>query len=291
MIFPNGASGGTSGEQAYIDFSNDIANPSAPASTETRVFSYSAVAGRPVLAIRSADDIRTIQHSLWRGGYVLWKPTTATAGLWSSGAGAGNGTYFNTGLSTSSRYQAIGRSKYSNVVTTANQVLGQGQSIYRFLRGASSAFGGHFFHAVFGFDAWTNGGRLFVGTTSSGTSVTSGEPSASSNCAGFCIESGDAGAISFLTRGSASFTKAATGFTAEALNGFEAFVYCAAGSSQYTWRLININTGAEVSGTATATLPLNTTFVAPVVYSSNAAVTPVNSVSLEVVSIYCEAYY
>jgi hypothetical protein len=42
---------------------------------------------------------------------------------------------------------------------------------------------------------------------------------------GFCIDAGDLGAISFLTRGTAA-TKAATGLTMASAKGFDFYMFC-----------------------------------------------------------------
>jgi hypothetical protein len=57
------------------------------------------------------------------------------------------------------------------------------------------------------------------------TTVVSADPSALNNTVGFCIDAGDLGAISFLTRGTAA-TKAATGLTASA-KGFDFICFAA----------------------------------------------------------------
>jgi hypothetical protein len=51
------------------------------------------------------------------------------------------------------------------------------------------------------------------------------DPSALNNTVGFCIDAGDLGAISFLTRGTAA-TKAATGLTMASAKGFDFYMFC-----------------------------------------------------------------
>jgi hypothetical protein len=277
------------GEQSFIDFSNDIANPAAPATTETRVFSYQAVSRKPVLAIRTSDEIRTIQSAIWRNNAISWKPSGVAAGVWSSGTSTNGGTYSNVAISAlSTKFLSFARSRYASPASTPNQSLRQGQTSNRFTRGSSSAFGGYFFHAIFGFGNWTNGGRLLVGMTGGNVAT---NPSLQDDTLAFCIDDTDNAAISFMSRATGTLTKNATGFSAEVDNGFEAFIYCAAGSSQVSWRLININSGAEASGTVATNLPTATAFVAPVVSAGNAALTAAGAIAIDVVSIYVEANY
>ena len=68
-------------------------------------------------------------------------------------------------------------------------------------------------------------------------------------------------------------------------------MFCAPNSTDIGWRIVDINTGTEVSGTATATLPVNTTLFTAGVLASNAALTPVTSVQLGLNGIYIETNY
>jgi hypothetical protein len=53
----------------------------------------------------------------------MWNPTNATAGVWLGTVGATTGTC--RGLPTTTTvYTSVTRSRYSNVVNTANQILG-----------------------------------------------------------------------------------------------------------------------------------------------------------------------
>jgi hypothetical protein len=175
------------------------------------------------------------------------------------------------------------------VVTTLNQVLGQRNTEAIFFRGSVANQGGFFFQARLGFDVWTNGGRFFAGMHSA-TTVVSADPSALNNTVGFCVDAADNGAISFLTRGTAA-TKASTGFTITSGKGYDVFIFCAANSSQYTWRIVDLNTGTEASGTATATLPTNTSLLTVGVLASNAALTAATAVQVGCSKIYVETDY
>jgi hypothetical protein len=63
----------------------------------------------------------------------------------------------------------------------------------------------------------------------------------------------------FLTRGTAA-TKAATGLTM-ASEGFDFYMFCPPNSTTVSWRIVEINTGAETSGVATLNLPAATTLL------------------------------
>lgn len=269
---------------------NGITNePSAPSSGTLRYYAKS-IAGRMVPKVKGPSGLDyPLQASLWQNNTVLWTPTTATAGVWHGTAGAGAGTYTTQLPTTTNLYTAMKRGRWANVVTTTNQVLGQRNTEAMFFRGSLTGQGGFFFFARCGFDVWTNGGRFFAGMHSA-TTVVSANPSALNNTVGFCIDDTDAGAISFLTRGTAA-TKAATGFTAASNKGYDIYIFCAPNSSQYTWRIVDFVAGTEASGTATATLPTNTTMLTAGVLASNAALTPVTSIQLGINRIYVETDY
>ncbi len=263
--------------------------PSAPAAGNMHLYAKS-IAGRLVMKTKGPSGLDfPMQAALWQNNTVLWMPTTATAGVWQGTVGAGAGTYTTALPTTTNVYTAQKRGRWANVVTTTNQVLGQRGTEAMFFRGAATEQGGFFFFGRFGFDVWTNGGRMFAGMHTA-TTVVSADPSALNNTVGFCVDAADNGAISFLTRGAAA-TKAATGLTITSNKGYDAFIFCAPNSSEISWRIIDIVTGTEAAGTATLNLPANTTMLTPGILASNAALTPVTSIHLGVNRIYVETDY
>lgn len=274
------------GADTGVEMTGITNEPAAPAAGKLRIYPKS-IAGRMMLKVKGPSGLDySLQAAIWSNPSYIWTPTTATAGLWQNTAGAGAGTYSTALPTVTSIYTSIKRGRWANVVTTANQVLGQRNTEAVFFRGSVANQGGFFFHARCGFDVWTNGGRFFAGGHT-GTTVISADPSALNNTVGFCVDAADNGAISFLTRGTAA-TKAATGLTITSGKGYDCTFFCAANSSQYTWRIVDLNTGTEASGTATTTLPTNTTMQTAGVLASNAALTTVTSIQLGVSKIVIE---
>ena len=274
------------GTDTGITLAGITTEPSTPSSGRLHYYAKS-VAGRMVPKIIGPSGVDTpLQAALWGNNTCMWTPTTATAGVWQGTAGAGAGTYSTALPTTTSLYTSMKRGRWANVVTTTNQVLGQRNTEAMFFRGGTAGQGGFFFFTRCGFDVWTNGGRFFAGMHSA-TTVVSANPSALNNTVGFCVDAADAGAISFLTRGTAA-TKASTGFTITSGKGYDLYIFCAPNSSQYTWRIVDINAGTEASGTATLTLPTNTTMLTAGVLASNAALTTVTSIQLGINRIYVE---
>jgi hypothetical protein len=278
------------GTDATIDLTGITTEPSAPASGVMRFYAKS-VASRLVPKVRGPSGLDSVlQSALWGNNVVMWTPTTANAGLWIGTTGSASGTFTSVLPTDTSKVSGIRRSTWGNVVTTLNQALGQRTAGLQFFRGNSNpGSGGFLFFSRVTLDTWTNGARFFAGMSISTTVVTS-NPSSQNNVVGFCIDDSDAGAISFLTRGTGA-TKAPTGLTAVSGKGYDCYIFCAPGSSEYGWRIVDIETGDEASGVATANLPTNSTKLIAGVMASNAALTTANSVVLGVNRIYIETDY
>ena len=273
----------------FVNLVGVSAEPSAPSAGNLLVYSKS-IAGKMSLKVKGPSGLDTpLQNAFWQNNITMWNPTTATAGVWLGTAGAGAGTY-STALPTSTNtYTAIKRSRYANVITTLNQVLGQRNTELIHRLGGAAGQGGFFFYTRCGFDVWTNGSRFFAGLATANT-VISADPSLLNNTVGFCVDAADNGAISFLTRNTGA-TKASTGFTITSSKGYDLYMFCAPNGSEVSWRIVDIVAGTEASGTATLTLPVGTTMLTANVLASNAALTPVTSVQLGLNRIYVETDY
>lgn len=267
-----------------------ITEPTAPSAGNLLTYAKSVAGKLFFFQKNQAGESMPTQDALWNQNTVMWKPTTVTDGLWIGTAGAGAGTFANTNPSNSTLYTQMKRALYSNVITTTNQVLGQRNTEEMWWRGDSAGEGGYHVCANYGFTTWTNGSRAFFGLHS-GTTVVSAEPSALNNTVGFAVDSGDNGAISFLTRDTTAATKAPTGLTITSGKGYKACFYAAPNSSSISWWIKDINTGTEASGTATNNLPTNTTFLTVGVLASNGALTPANSTQLGVNQITVQSDY
>ena len=268
-----------------------ISDPTAPSNTNTTIYSKS-FGGNVTLAARNALNASFgLQSALWSKNIHMWTCTNSTAGSWLNSAGASAGTFTAvTPTAGSTLYQTIRRSTYANVITNTNQVLGVNSNYLSFFRGSVASQGGFFFYTRCGFDVWTNGGRFFAGLATNNTTIISANPSALNNTVGFCVDSGDNGAISFLTRGTAA-TKASTGYTIVSNKGYDLYFYAAPNASTISWMIVDINAGTSASGTANTNLPTNTQTLQPEVLASNAALTPATSISLGIAKIYVESDY
>ncbi len=278
------------GTNTNITMKGSIAEPAAAPAGTLHIYTK-ALAGRLVPKVKGPNGLDyPLQSALWQNSIVTWECTGLTAGFWRNTVGTSAGTFTNGLPADTSLLFSMKRARYANVVTTLQQVLGLRTTEASFFRGSAIAkAGGFFFFARFGADTWTNGARLFAGMHTA-TTVISADPSALNDTVGFCVDAADNGAISFLTRGTAA-TKASTGLTIASNKVYDCFIYCTPDSSEYTWRIVDLTTGTEASGTATATLPARSTKLSVGVLASNAALTPVTSVNLAVTRIYVETEY
>ena len=265
-------------------------DPTAPSAGNLLVYSRT-IAGRPVAKVLNSVGLSyPLQSAFWQNTQYTWTTTGATNGLWTHTAGAGAGTFASTLPTTTNIFTSQKRSRYSNVITTANQVLGQRNTDAVFYRGAASGQGGFFFYARLGFDTWTNGSRFFAGMATA-TTVISADPSALNNTVGFAVDVADNGVINFLTRDATTATKQSTGLTIVSNKGYDVFIFCKPNDTVVYYRILDVVAGTEYTNSATLTLPVNTTLLTANVLASNGALTPVNSTQLSVSKIYIETEY
>lgn len=237
-----------------------------------------------------------LQEALWQNAVVQWHPTTATGGLWTgTTGGTTNGTFANIAPTFTDRQTAQKRSRYSNVVTTANQVLGMRNTEALWALSTNAAIGGFWYVARGGFATWTNGGRFFAGlnsgvNTATACPVIAADPSTVGHSAGFGVDAADNGLIHFITRNGTTATKASTGITITSNQSFDFFIYAPpAQTANVFWMIFNNLAQTVASGTAVANLPASGTGLMANFSATNAALTPVNSVQVEVNRIYCSS--
>lgn len=269
------------------------AEPATPAA-DTALFYAKKSAGRTVPKFKGPSGLDyPLQASFWQNNIVMWNLTNVTGGVWLGTSGQVSGTYGTVlPVFNSTKYASVRRSRWANVVTTLNQVIGQRQTELMYGRGSVAGVGGFNFYARGGADVWTNGCRFFAGLTSNATGTpASTDPSTVANTCGFCVDAADNGAISFMTRDGAAVTKTATGYTMATGKGFDFYMFCAPNSNKIDWRIVDINAETEASGSATTNLPVSTVTMCANFIGSNAAVTPVSSIMLTLNRIYVETDY
>lgn len=265
--------------------------PTATSGSNLHIYSKN-IAGRIVPKWVGPAGVDTpFQAALWGNNTIIWTPTTATAGVWQGTAGAGAGTYTTALPTTTNFYTAMKRGQWATVVTTTNQQVGQRSTENMIFRGSVTGQGGFFFFCRFGTTTWTAGDRLFVGLSPNSTALTTAQPSADPNIAGFGIDAGDT-AITFMHNDNAgtAVKDAIAGQPALASNqGYDAYIYAKPNDTTIYYRLVDVNTGAEIINTSTATdLPVNTTMMSAHAVMGNAANTAVTAAQIGVNRMYVE---
>ncbi len=271
-------------------------DPTAPAASIATLYSKN-IAGR---AMPKVIDSNNLSYLLDTPRYMVseyyWQRGTTTDGTWTGTTGTGTGTFADaTRITTGggTLLQSMKRSTYANVATTLSQSLGQNMTETIFFRGAVTNQGGFFYYARGGFEIWTAGGRFFAGTSTAVSTIinSNAEPSTINNHAGFLIDSTDAG-MSFSIRNAATTTKTPiTAFTASAGKVYDMFIHNPPFSSNFSYTIIDLATGAEVSNTVSATPPVAGTVMGARFLGSNASLTAVNSVSIAIQRIYITTAY
>jgi hypothetical protein len=284
---------GLNGSNTSLLITAISSEPAAPSSGVLRIYTKN-VGGRILPKWVGPSGIDTpFQPAFFTNNITMWNPTTATAGVWLGTVGAGAGTYTTALPTFTNRYTATKRGRWANVVTTANQVLGQRNTEAMYFRGTITEGGGFFFFARFGLDVWTAGSRLFVGMHTA-TTVVSADPSASLNILGFGVDAADS-AITFMHNdGSGTATKdAIAGQPTLATNqGYDAFIYCKPNDSTVYYRLVDMNTGNEIINSSTSVdLPVASTGLTAGALASNAALTAATATHLGLNRIYVETDY
>lgn len=240
---------------------------------------------------------QAFQDKLSEGNGVIYLPNNGTTvglnlGLaWTSGGTVSHPTPASTNVYTQQK-----RTRWANVVTTADQVLGLRTAAAEkcFWRGNGARLGGFNFHARFAVGLWAAASvRLFVGLTDSTTGVVASNTVAGSAC-GFWHDAADAATVlSFMTRNNATTTKTSVGTLAASLAAgqtYDAWIWCAPNDSTIYYRLVELNTNTLiVEGSTTTTLPVSTAMMGPELAMSNGANTTVTTTAFELMRMSCQS--
>lgn len=221
---------------------------------------------------------QAFQDKISENGHTLYLPNTgSTVGLnlgigWTSGGTVSHPTPSSTAPAI---YNQQKRTRWANVVTTTNQVLGlrTATAEKRFWRGNAAGLGGWNFHARFAIGLWPAATvRLFVGLNDSNSGWVISDTLTGSGC-GFWHDTTEAATVlSFVTRDGTTATKAAiTLATALAVGQtFDAFIYCPPNGSAIFYALLEENTNTVLVDTSTTTtIPASGTFLGPELAMSN----------------------
>lgn len=237
------------------------------------------VAGRMTLKTIGPYGIdQVMQDKMSENGFVLYLPNSSTTvglnlGLgWTSGGTVSHPTPSSTSPAI---YNQQKRTRWANVVTTTNQILGlrTATAEKRFWRGNAAGLGGWNFHARFAIGLWPAATvRLFVGLNDSNAGWVISDTLTGNGCGLWHDTTEAATVLNFVTRGGTTATKAAITLATALAAGqcFDFWMYCPPNGSSIGYRLVELNTGSVLVDTTTnVTLPLTTAFLGPELAMSN----------------------
>lgn len=240
-----------------------------------------------------------LQERLSEGNYSLYLPNNGTTIGLNFGANlTSGGTVSHPTQAISSLFNSIRKTRWSNIVTATNQILGLRTLAVdkRYWRGNAAGLGGFNFHARFSIGIYpASTVRLFVGLTDSVSGVVSSDTLVGNSC-GLWHDTTDASTVlSFVTRNNVTTTKAGItlGNPLAAGQIYDFWMWCAPNDSIIYYALKDLTTGNILADTSTiTTLPLNTTFLGPELAMSNGtANVTVASTGFELASFSCNSDY
>jgi len=254
-------------------------NPSTPA-TDTLALYARKISGRvlPKWMPPSGVD-NPMQPALFGNNVVLYMPNTGTTlGInlgtpWVAGGTVSHPTPATTAPAIVNQMK---RTRFANVVTTTNQVLGvssMASGVQQFWRGNAAGLGGWFFFTRFIIELWPAATvRLFAGLSASTTAVVASD-TVVNNTIGLWHDTTEAATVlNLVTRNTATTTKTPITLTGALAAGqaFDFYMYAKPNDTDVYYRLDDINAGTTLVDTSIATtLPANTTFLGPQVHMSN----------------------
>jgi len=274
----------------------------AASDTDTLNVFARKVAGCMALKTQAPSGIEQfLQESLSHNGSSLYLPNNGTTvglntGLaWTTGGTVSHPTPSSTSPAI---YNQQKRTRWANVVTTTNQVLGlrTATAEKRYWRGNAAGLGGWFFHARFAIGLWPAATvRLFVGLNDSNSGWVISDTLTGNGC-GFWHDTTDAASVlSFATRDGTTANKAAITLAANLAAGqcFDAYIYSPPNGSFIGYRLVELNTGTVLVDTTTTTnIPLTTAFLGQELAMSNGtANTTVTTTAFELSGHSCQSDY
>ena len=280
-------------------------NPVSVATDDLAVFARK-IAGRMLLKMMGPSGVdNPLQPALFGNRMVMYLPSTGTTGTgsgtslgpaWTSNGTVSHPTPSNAAPAMTNQMK---RTRWANVVTTANQFLGprmNAASEQQFWRGdgSSPGLGGFFYAARFTVELWAASTcRIFLGLTGSPNSGPVISDTVTLQSCGLWHDTTDSNTtLNFLTR-SATATSKQTITLANAItamSGYDFYMFCPPNGSTLYWRLDDILNNVTYEGNTATNLPANNTFMqAQASMSNGTANITATTVALGLAGLYCES--
>jgi hypothetical protein len=222
--------------------------------------------------------------AFWQKNFSMFSPNNATTGTGTpiGGTWTSSGTVTHPAPATTNRGTTQHRTRWANVVTTQNQILGALPTVsqVKYFRGnASAKMGGFLYYARFVVEFPASTVRIFAGmhNAQTGTIIQSDTPT--SPAIGFWHDTANplsgAGAWNFITVDGGGTTEAAITPSVALASGqlYEAWIYAPAGGTSIPvlYKLVLLENGVNTviaEGQSTTNLP-NNLISCPLLLTSN----------------------
>jgi hypothetical protein len=252
---------------------NDGVSPSAPGSG--LLFYAQSRAGRRLPAFMGPSGLDTsVQPAMFANGIISIAPSATTAfSVWGGPTFTAVGTVSHPTISATTVLKEGVRRAIVTSAATANSASELRIAATLCYRGDLAGFGGFFQRWRWGRNTAVANQRTAVGLwASTGATATTQSPSALTNCILLGNDSADTNMQIMHNDGAGACTKINLGseFPANSTTAIYDFdLFAAPNSNQVGYRVKNLVSGAEATGTITTDLPATTTFLAPHAYANN----------------------
>lgn len=263
-----------SGGMQLATMAND---PAAPAAGNLRIYAKD-IAGRVMPKWIGPAGVDTpIQASLGFNRVALAIPNTtvncSTTGFDTLGTGiTGAGTCTVPALASTNLLTSIRRMNYATANASGSLAYHRQNSLMVW-RGNAAGLGGYFFTTRFATPATNTGNRYFVGLSDSIANPTNVSPTTNTTPGkiGMAIiaNTGTWNIVHNVTGTAPTVIALSASFPVDNTSLYELVLFAAPNGSGVGYRVTNISTGAQTSGTITTNQPANTTFLNPVMWTSN----------------------
>lgn len=255
------------------------ADPATPTANNLRIYAKS-VAGRILPKWKGPSGVDTAFQSNLGFNRISWVMPAGGVGLTTFVSGVGSfftnlGTPANPAPASTNLMTSTRRATFSSGAT-AGIVASHRQSTPQVWRGNAASLGGFFYTIRFATDTLAVGNRAFVGLSDSVAAPTNVDPTTSITIGkmGLAINA-NTGNWKWVNNNAGTapaVTDLGVNFPVNTTDLYELIIYSPPNGTTVTYRVTNMSTTNQITGTATgANIPAATTFLAPQFWITNNA--------------------
>ncbi|MFO0882160.1 MAG: hypothetical protein U0491_01805 [Candidatus Saccharimonadales bacterium] len=252
-------------------------DPATPSAGNLRIYAKD-IAGRVMPKFVGPSGVDTpFQSSFGFNRIAMMAPagsgtncSTSLSIFGSTATGAGTCSY--TAVAATNLKTSVRRMNYSSGAT-AGTVAYQRQAALMAWRGNAAGVGGFFYTTRFGMNTLQTGNRAFVGMSDSIANPTNVDPTTNTTPGkiGMAINAntGNWNFVNNVTGTAPTVTNLGLSFPVDTTSLYELILFSAPNGSSIGWRVTNLSTGAQTSGSASTNIPAQGTFLNPVFWVTN----------------------